>query len=219
MNLFDRIFRRKVSSKNLDAAPQLGEPPRPIASAPVSFNVRVEEHQAVQETLTTAIASIPVGPYGGPLALLPDLPQDGGKVIVTKRESSDWLGLPNIGIALGALSPTNVNLPIFPEQSVRELALLRITIALREVLTKRLFQDLASSKLEIARLCGETIERMRIESPAKLALKYGCSAIASAHARTRKSFTESLMPLDASFSLKLLRIASNASISNFIVTW
>jgi len=166
MNLFDRIFRRKVSSKNLDAAPQLGETPRPIASAPVSFNVRVEEHQAVQETLTTAIASVPEGPYEGLLALLPDLPQDGGKVIVTKRESSDLLGLPNIGIALGALSPTNVNLPIFPEQSVRELALLRITIALREVLTKRLFQDLASSKLEIARLCGETIERMRIESPA-----------------------------------------------------
>ena len=48
MNLFDRIFRRKVSSKNLDAAPLLEEPPRPIASDPVSFNVRVEEHQAVQ---------------------------------------------------------------------------------------------------------------------------------------------------------------------------
>jgi hypothetical protein len=38
-------------------------------------------------------------------------------------------------------------------------------------------------------------------SPAKLALKYGCSAIASAHARTRKSFTLSLTPDAFSFSL------------------
>jgi hypothetical protein len=164
MSLFDRIFRRKVSSKNLDAAPPLGKPERPITCDPVSFNEIVEEGQALEDPLTTARASLRQDPNEGQLALLLDLSQVVRGVAVTKAVSSDWQVLPDVGIARAALPPTYFNLPISPEPSVRKLALLRITIALREILTERLFQDLASSKLEIARLCGETLERMRIGS-------------------------------------------------------
>lgn len=165
MSLFDRIFRRKVTFKNFDVAPPLGGPARPVASDPIPFNARVEDHQAVEDPLTTARASLRQDPNEGHLTLLLDLSQVNRGVAVTKEVSSDWQVLPDVGIARGVLPLTHFNLPISPELSVRKLALLRITIALREVMTERLFHDLASSKLEIARLCGETLEQMRIESP------------------------------------------------------
>lgn len=165
MSLFDRIFRRKVSSKYLEAAPTPEKPAQPIASDPVTLNGMVEDRQVVKDLLTTDIASLRQDSKEGQLALLPDLSQIVGGVTVTEEVRSDWEVLPDVGIGRGALPPTDINLPISPETSVRELARLRITIVLREVLTARLFQDLASSKLEIARLYGETLEQMRIESP------------------------------------------------------
>ena len=167
MRLFDRIFRRKVASNNLDAAPQSGEPARPIPLDPDSFNVRVEDNQKLEGPLTRVAASLPVAPYEGALALLPDLQQVGEEAIVvaTNLDSSELQGLSNVGISRGTPLLTYVKSPISPETSDRVFALLRISIALREVLTKRLFQELASSKFEIARLCDETMERMRIEAP------------------------------------------------------
>jgi hypothetical protein len=165
MSLFDRIFRRKISSKNLDTAPTPGEPERPINCDPASFNEIVEDSTAEEDPLTSAIASLNQDPNEGQIALLLDLSQVDRGVAVTKAVSSDWQVLPDVGIASVALPPAYFNLPISQDPSVRKLALLRIAIALREVLTERLFQDLASSKLEIARLCGETLEQMRIESP------------------------------------------------------
>jgi len=82
MRLFDRIFRRKVASNNLDASPHSGEPARPIPLDPDSFNVRVEDNQKLEGPLTRVAASLPVVPYEGALALLPDLQQVGEEVIV-----------------------------------------------------------------------------------------------------------------------------------------
>lgn len=164
MNLFDRIFRRKVSSKNLEAAPPTENPTRPIVSDPVSFNRMVEDRQELEDPVTTHLASLRQAPNEVPLPFLPDLSQVTGVAPVTKEVSSELEVLSDVEIARSALYPNYVKLPLSAEPSARELALLRITIALREVLTERLFQDLASSKLEIARLYDETLERMRIES-------------------------------------------------------
>lgn len=164
MNLFDRIFRRKVSSKNLEASPPTVNPARPIPSDPVSFNGTVDDRQELENSITTRLDPLHKAPNEAPLPLLPDLSQVAGVEFVIKDVSSELQVLPDVEIALSPLHPTYVNLHISPEPSTRELALLRITIALREVLTERLFQDLASSKLEIARLYDETLERMRIES-------------------------------------------------------
>lgn len=163
MSFFDRIFGRKVSPTNLDSAPPPEESGRSIAAVQVSFNSGVEEQQA---PLTTGITSLHQVPSEDPQTLLTNLPQVGVGVVETKEEISDWQCLPDVGIAPSAQLSTYVNLHISSELTVRELALLRITIALREILTERLFHDLASSKLEIARLCGETMDRMRIESAA-----------------------------------------------------
>lgn len=166
MRLFDRIFRRKVASNNLDATLPPGEPARPNPLDPVSFNVVVENNQKLDEPLTRVVASLPEVPYEGSLALLPDLQQVGkeGIVVATNLDISELQGLSNVGISRATPPLTYVNSPISPETSYRVLALLRISIALRDVLTKRLFQDLASSKFEIARLCHETMEQMRIEA-------------------------------------------------------
>ena len=164
MNLFDRIFRRKVSSKNLEASPPTENPSRPIASEPVSFNGTVDDRQELEDSITRRVDPLHQATNEAPLQFLPDLSQVAGVEFVIKDESSEFQVLPDVEIALSALDPTYVNLPISAEPSARELALLRITIALREVLTERLFQDLASSKLEIARLYDETLERLRIES-------------------------------------------------------
>lgn len=164
MNLFDRIFRRKVSSKNLEASPPTENPSRPIASEPVSFNGTVGDRQELEDSITRRVDPLHQATNEAPLQFLPDLSQVAGVEFVIKDESSEFQVPPDVEIALSALHPTYVNLPISAEPSARELALLRITIALREVLTERLFQDLASSKLEIARLYDETLERLRIES-------------------------------------------------------
>lgn len=166
MSFFDRIFGRKISSTNSDAEPAPGEPALPLASNPVAFHGRDEDSHASEESVTEAIASLSQAPGDATLALLSDPPQVGGEVVVTKKEHTDWQGLPDLGVAPDSLPSAFVSLPISPESSVRELALLRIAISIREVLTKRLFQDLASSKLEIAHLCGETMDRMQIEYPA-----------------------------------------------------
>lgn len=144
MSLFDRIFRRKASSTKLEVAPSLCEPASPIATVPDVLNAKVESYQALEEPLTRHIPSLPQDLGEGPLMLLPEL-----------------------GSASGFVPPAYRDMPNSQGSSVRELALLRLTVALREVLTGRLFQDLALSKLEIARLYGETLQQMEIKSSAE----------------------------------------------------
>lgn len=164
MSLFDRIFGRKVSPTNSDASRSSGDRSGPNISDVVPASARVEDHQVVEDARTTTLAAPPQSQVVEPPTLLPGLAQSDGGVVSSKEESSHWQVLPDEVLAQVAQSPSDPRLAVSPEPSVRELALLRVTIALREVLTERLFQDLASSKLEIARLCGETMDRIRVEA-------------------------------------------------------
>lgn len=159
MSLFDRIFGRKVAIKSSDSVDPHGEPSPPIAPDTVSFTASPDGHQAAGKHLMTPEASTPERPLQDLLPLSSDQLQCGLEVGVKHVESSKGQDLPDPVSAAVVQTSTDVDLPNPTESSIRELALLRVTVALRDVLTARLFQDLATSKLEIARLCTETIDR------------------------------------------------------------
>lgn len=166
MSLFDRIFQRKVPPKNLDAVHPPEESALPVVPDKVSHHAEVEDHQVAQTHLTTATTAHLEGPVEASTVSSTNLPKGGGEVAGAEEGTADWQALPHESVAPSTHAPSDVNLPIETEPTVRKLALLRIAIALRQVLTERLFEDLASSKLEIASLCGEALDRIRIESPA-----------------------------------------------------
>lgn len=165
MSLFDRIFRRKVSPAISDGAHPSWNPARPIVSDPASAPKGIEDQGAKEGPLTTTTAPLPQSSVVDHLAPLPEHPQIDGGVDTSKNESFERHAPPEVVVASDDLPPTDVTTSSSSEPSVRELAVLRIVIALREVLTQRLFQDLASSKLEIARLYGEALDQIRTESP------------------------------------------------------
>ena len=86
MNLFDRIFRRKVSSKNLEASPPTENPSRPIASEPVSFNGTVDDRQELEDSITRRVDPLHQATNEAPLQFLPDLSQVAGVEFVIKDQ-------------------------------------------------------------------------------------------------------------------------------------